>query len=192
MDYAGREFGNGASAAPSTPPKTFRVGYGRIGAGSGCHTSNEQVMGNMGDWTNWMVIFWGFVMLGFMAIGGYFMFRKFLKVLPKRDGMSKLDWQNYYIEQSRHLWTEESKAFLELLVKPVPSAFRDIARHSIAAKIGQLALESGAHEVTRDHCIEGYILATPRRDHKWLRNFLEQNGIDYAQYAHLLENRKRE
>ncbi|MNJ56915.1 hypothetical protein D3C77_524830 [compost metagenome] len=41
------------------------------------------------------VAFWGFVMLGVMCIGGFFMFRKFLKVLPKADGMSKLDWQNH-------------------------------------------------------------------------------------------------
>lgn len=39
------------------------------------------------------------------------MFRKFLKVLPKADGKSKLDWQNYWVERSRPLWSDETKAF---------------------------------------------------------------------------------
>ena len=30
------------------------------------------------------------------ATGGYFMFRKFLKGMPKEDGKSDLDWQDYY------------------------------------------------------------------------------------------------
>lgn len=141
----------------------------------------------MAEWMKWSMLFWGFVMLGFMSIGGYFMFRKFMKVLPKKDGMSKLDWQNYYVEQSRHLWTEESKALLDRLVEPVPKAFRDIARHTIAAKIGELALKENADEVTAEHCIEGYILATPRRDYKWLTSFLEENNIDYSRYRHLLQ-----
>lgn len=139
------------------------------------------------EWVKWFIFFWGFVLLGFMSIGGFFMFRKFLKVLPKDDGMSKLDWQNYYIEKSRHLWTEETKAFLDQLVQPVPSPFRDIARHSIAARIGQVALEAEATEVTREHCIEGYILATPKRDYGQLISFLNKNNIDYSAYQHLLQ-----
>jgi hypothetical protein len=134
----------------------------------------------------WFIIFWVFVLLFFMSVGGYFMFRKFLKVLPKEDGKSKLDWQNHYVDSSRHLWTEDSKAFLDQLVSPVPTAFRDIAKHSIAARIGQVALEAGAPEVTRDHCIEGYILATPRRDYRSLTSFLEKHQIDYSAYKHLL------
>lgn len=133
------------------------------------------------------LLFWGFVLLFFMSVGGFFMFRKFMKVLPKADGKSKLDWQNHYVDASRHLWTEESKAFLDKLVSPVPAPFRDIARHSIAAKIGQVALEQGAREVTEQHCIEGYILATPKRDYKSLVSFLEKNGIDYSPYRHLLQ-----
>lgn len=114
------------------------------------------------------------------------MFRKFLKVLPKEDGKSKLDWQNYYVENSRHLWTEDSKSFLDKLVSPVPGPFRDIAKHSIAAQIGQVALEEGAAEVTREHCVKGYILATPRRDYKSLTSFLDRESIDYSAYKHLL------
>lgn len=115
------------------------------------------------------------------------MFRKFLKVLPMSDGKSKLDWQNHYVEASRHLWTEDAKSFLDKLVSPVPTPFRDIAKHSIAAKIGQLALDSGASEVTREHCIEGYILATPRRDYASLVAFLDRENIDYSRFTHLLK-----
>lgn len=114
------------------------------------------------------------------------MFRKFMKVLPKADGMSKLDWQNHYVDTSRHLWTDSSKSFLETLVSPVPGPFRDIARHSIAARIGQVALEQNASEVTQQHCIEGYILATPKRDYPSLMRFLEKEQIDYTPYKHLL------
>ncbi|GIP22579.1 DUF2621 domain-containing protein [Paenibacillus sp. J22TS3] len=132
------------------------------------------------------IVFWGFIMLGAMTIGGFFMFRKFMKVLPKEDGMSKLDWQNYWVEKSRPLWTDETKAFLDMLVSPVPQAFRDIAKHSIAAEIGKIAVESGASEVTRDHCIKGYIVATPKRDNKFLIKFLKKNEIDYTPYQHLI------
>ncbi len=132
------------------------------------------------------IAFWGFVLLGMMAIGGYFMFRKFLKVLPKADGMSKLDWQNYWVEKSRHLWTDETKAFLDRLVEPVPGPFRDIAKHSIAAEIGKIAVQENASEVTQEHCIRGYIIATPKRDNKFLVKFLEKNQIDYRPYQHLM------
>jgi hypothetical protein len=69
----------------------------------------------------------------------------------------------------------------------VPSPFRDIAKHSIAAEIGKIAVESNAKEVTRDHCIKGYIVATPRRDNRFLVNFLEKNKIDYTAYQHLFK-----
>jgi hypothetical protein len=134
----------------------------------------------------WFIIFWVCVLLFFMSVGGYFMFRKFLKVLPKEDGKSKLDWQNHYVDSSRHLWTDDSKTFLDRLVAPVPTPFRDIAKHSIAAKIGEVALNEGAGEVTRDHCIRGYILATPRRDYKSLTSFLDKQQIDYSAYRNLL------
>ncbi|TYP71809.1 DUF2621 domain-containing protein [Paenibacillus methanolicus] len=142
-------------------------------------------MGNAPDWFMFFIVFWAFVMLGAMAIGGYFMFRKFLKVLPKRDGKSKLDWQNYWVDRSRHMWPDDSKAFLDELVQPVPGPFRDIAKHSIAASIAQYAIESGAEEVTRNHCIAGYIKATPKRDYRSLISFLDKRGIDYQPYQHL-------
>jgi hypothetical protein len=141
-------------------------------------------MGN--NWFMYFIVFWAFVMLGFMSIGGYFMFRKFLKVLPQRDGKSKLDWQNYWVDRSRGMWPEDSKNFLDRLVAPVPGAFRDIAKHSIAAKIAQVAVESGATEVSENHCIEGYIRATPKRDYRSLISFLEKQNIDYSPYKHLL------
>ncbi|MBU7319716.1 DUF2621 domain-containing protein [Paenibacillus sp. SM 69] len=135
----------------------------------------------------WFIIFWVFVLLFMMSVGGYFMFRKFFKVLPREDGKSKLDWQNHYVESSRHLWTEESKAFLDMLVEPVPTPFRDIAKHSIAARIGQVALEANADAVTREHCIEGYILATPKRDYRSLTSYLDKKQIDYSPFKHLLQ-----
>lgn len=138
-------------------------------------------------WFMYFIGFWTVVLVLSMSVGGFFMFRKFLKILPQRDGKSKLDWQNYWVERSRELWTDDSKQMLDLLASPVPSPFRDIAKHSIAAKIGQVAVESGAAEVTQAHCIEGYILATPKRDHGFLKQFLEKNQIDYSPYNHLLE-----
>lgn len=144
-------------------------------------------MKSTSDWFLYFIAFWTVLLVIFVSIGGFFMFRKFLKVLPKKDdGKSKLDWQNYWVERSRPLWTEHSKELLDKLTAPVPGAFRDIAKHSIAARIGQLAVESGATEVTEAHCIEGYILATPKRDHKFLIHFLEKNQIDYSPYRHLL------
>lgn len=138
------------------------------------------------DWFMYFIVFWAIVMVGAMSIGGFFMFRKFLKVLPMRDGKSKLDWQNYWVDRSRSMWNDDSKELLDVLVSPVPTAFRDIAKHSIAAKIGQVAIEHGASFVTRDHCIEGYIRATPKRDYRSLVTFLDRKGIDYAPYKHLL------
>ena len=143
-------------------------------------------MNSAPDWVMYFIAFWALLLVAFVSIGGFFMFRKFLKVLPKDDGKSKLDWQNYWVERSRPLWTDKSKDMLDQLAAPVPSPFRDIAKHSIAARIGQLAVESGAKEVTVDHCIEGYILATPKRDHSFLISFLEKNQIDYYPYRHLL------
>lgn len=134
----------------------------------------------------YFIMFWAVVMLAAMCIGGYFMFRKFLKIMPKADGKSKLDWQNYWVDRSRPMWTDESKAFLAELVSPVPTPFRDIASHSIAASIGQVAIESGASEVTKDHCIKGYIIATPKRDYKVLISFLQKKNIDYSPYEHLI------
>jgi len=144
-------------------------------------------MGSTSNGFMYFIGFWTVVLVLSMSVGGFFMFRKFLKVLPKKDGKSKLDWQNYWVERSRDLWTPESKEMLQMLVSPVPAPFRDIASHSIAARIGQLAVESGASEVTKEHCIEGYILATPARDHRSLVSFLEKKQIDYSAYAHLLK-----
>ncbi|MFC5701912.1 DUF2621 family protein [Cohnella faecalis] len=138
------------------------------------------------DWFMLFIAFWTIVLVAFMCVGGFFMFRKFLKVLPQRDGKSKLDWQNHWVERSRELWTDDSKAMLDKLVSPIPTAFRDIAKHSIAAKIGQIAVESGASEVTSEHCVEGYIKATPKRDHRSLQAFLDKNQIDYSAHQHLL------
>ncbi|ANB60681.1 DUF2621 domain-containing protein [Anoxybacteroides amylolyticum] len=137
-------------------------------------------------WFLWFILFWVVFLFVTMSIGGFFMFRKFLKRLPKADGKSELDWQEYYIAQTRHLWGAEEKALLEELVKPVPELFRDVARQKIAGKIGELALNEQATAITKDLVIRGYIIATPKRDHKFLVKALNEQQIDLAPYRHLL------
>ena len=141
-------------------------------------------------WFLWFILFWIVFMIVFMGIGGFFMFRKFLKKLPKEDGKSDMDWEIHYVEQTKHLWGAEQKAFLEELVSPVPELFRDVARHKIAGKIGEIAINEKASSITMDILIKGYILATPKRDHKFLKKKLAEEKIDiepYEQYF-LLSN----
>ncbi|WP_232699699.1 DUF2621 family protein [Brevibacillus daliensis] len=136
---------------------------------------------------SWFIIIWIFILVGLFAIGGYFMFRKFLKSMPKQDGKSDLDWQDYYIEKTEHLWDEESLAFLNELVKPVPELFRPVARRTIAGKIGQIALEENADRMTTDLIVKGYIMGTPKRDHKFLIAHLKEKEIDYSRYDEYLK-----
>lgn len=131
------------------------------------------------------IVTWVFILLGLMSIGGFFMFRKFLKRLPKEDGKSILDWQDHYIELTRHMWRKKEKQLLEELVSPVPELFRDVAREKIAGKIGKIALEKRKRKINQDILIEGYILATPKRDHKFLRKKLAEKNIDVTPYLAL-------
>ncbi|MBH0229407.1 DUF2621 domain-containing protein [Halobacillus yeomjeoni] len=133
------------------------------------------------------IVGWIVIMVGLMSIGGYFMFRKFLKRLPKEDGKSIIDWEEYYVDQTRNMWSQEQKDLLEELVSPVPEIFRDVARQKIAGRIGQIALEKKKKKITQDILIEGYIKATPKRDHKFLIKKLEEKEIDFEPYESLLE-----
>lgn len=133
------------------------------------------------------IIIWMFLLIGLLAIGGYFMFRKFLKRLPKDDGRSIIDWQEHYINETLHLWGDEQKALLNELVEPVPSLFRDVAKQKIASKISELALNEKRDHLTIDVIIRGYILATPKRDHQFLIKKLNEKNIDLAPYHHLLQ-----
>ncbi|WP_153722416.1 MULTISPECIES: DUF2621 domain-containing protein [Sporosarcina] len=133
----------------------------------------------------WFILFWGIVMIGLFGIGGFFMFRKFLKVFPKEDGKSTLDWEEHYVNKSLHLWNPEAKGMLNELVTPVPELFRDVAKQKIASKIGQIALEDRAKTIEFDHIIKGYILATPKRDHNFLRKKLNEMDVDMQPYEHL-------
>ncbi|MBO8155131.1 MAG: DUF2621 family protein [Bacillaceae bacterium] len=135
------------------------------------------------------IVIWTFIMVALLAIGGYFMFRKFLKRLPKEDGKSVIDWEEYYIQKTLHMWGNEEKELLNELVAPVPQLFRDVAKQKIAAKISQLALERNKRKITQDIIIEGYILATPKRDHKFLIKTLENKNIDLTPYQALLDNK---
>ncbi len=136
----------------------------------------------MNEWFMWFILFWGIVMIGLFAIGGFFMFRKFLKKLPKEDGKSIIDWEEHYVNKSLHLWDDEAKALLEELCSPVPELFRDVAKQKIGSKIGQLALEENAKKIDLDVIIRGYIIATPKRDHKFLRKKLAELEIDVTPY----------
>ncbi|MEC1289597.1 DUF2621 domain-containing protein [Bacillus mojavensis] len=138
-------------------------------------------------WFLWFILFWVITMIVLLSIGGFFMFRKFLKRLPKEDGRSELDWQDYYIENSRHLWSNENKQFLDELVTPVPELFRDIARAKIAGKIGELALKENVAAIDQQLIIKGYILATPKRDHTFLKKHLKDKNIDIEPYQALLK-----
>jgi hypothetical protein len=136
-------------------------------------------------WFLWFILFWVVFLISMFAIGGFFMFRKFLQRMPKEDGKSDLDWQDYYLEKTKHLWKQNEKDLLEELVEPVPELFRDVARAKIAGKIGQLALKENASSITLDLVIRGYILATPKRDHKFLIKRLNEKQIDFSAYKAL-------
>ncbi|WP_078413053.1 DUF2621 domain-containing protein [Priestia abyssalis] len=138
-------------------------------------------------WFLWFILFWVIFLISMFAIGGFFMFRKFLKRLPKNDGMSELDWQDHYLKETKHLWAAPEKALLEDLVKPVPELFRDVARQKIAGKIGELALKEKARAITEDLIVRGYIIATPKRDHKFLLKTLKEQQIDVSPYRHLFD-----
>ncbi len=136
-------------------------------------------------WFLWVILFWVVFLMSMFAIGGFFMFRKFLKRLPKEDGMSELDWQDHYLSKTVHLWSADQKQLLNVLVEPVPELFRDVAKQKIAGKIGELALEERAASITEDLIVRGYILATPKRDHKFLLKTLKKQKIDAVPYQHL-------
>lgn len=138
-------------------------------------------------WFLWLMLAWIVIMIVLLSIGGFFMFRKFLKRSLKEDGKSELDWQDYYIEQTRHLWNDEEKELLEELVSPVPELFRDVAKAKIAGKIGELALKEKAGAIDRDLIIRGYIMATPKRDHKFLVKRLKEKNIDHSTYQELFK-----
>ncbi|QST01683.1 DUF2621 domain-containing protein [Pontibacillus sp. ALD_SL1] len=134
-----------------------------------------------------LILGWTVIMVILLAIGGFFMFRKFLKRLPKEDGKSIIDWEEHYIDQTLHMWGDEQKQFLEELVTPVPELFRDVAKQKIAARIAEVALQKKANAITQEIIIEGYILATPKRDHKFLKKTLHEKNIDIQPYQPLFE-----
>ncbi|MGX1454887.1 uncharacterized protein DUF2621 [Cytobacillus horneckiae] len=144
-----------------------------------------KVKGMLEGWFLWFILFWVVVLIVFMSIGGFFMFRKFLKRMPKEDGKSDMDWEEYYVDETKHLWKDEEKRLLDDLVSPVPELFRDVAKQKIAGKIGELALSEKAKQIDQDILIRGYIIATPKKDHKFLRKKLTQKNISMKPYEHL-------
>lgn len=142
---------------------------------------------DLGGWFLWFILFWVVALVTLMGIGGFFMFRKFLKALPKADGKSDLDWQNHYLDKTIHLWGDDAKALLGELCSPVPELFRQVAKEKIAGKIGEIAIEEQAQTINHDLIIRGYILATPKRDHKFLRKKLDEMKIDITPYEQLFD-----
>ena len=67
----------------------------------------------------------------------------------------------------------------------VPELFCDVAKHKIAGKIGELALKEKADMIDQDLVIRGYIMATPKRDYKFLRKKLAEKQIELTPYEHL-------
>lgn len=136
----------------------------------------------LSGWFSWFIIIWSVFLIVMFSIGGYFMFRKFLKRLPKEDGMSILDWEDYYIQATLHMWPQELKELLEILIHPVPELFRDIARNKILGQIGELVMKDQLSLITHEYLIKGYILATPKRDHKFLIKTLQKEKIDIEKF----------
>ncbi|WP_141432384.1 DUF2621 family protein [Bacillus sp. 03113] len=139
----------------------------------------------LNGWFMWFILLWISILVFSFAVGGFFMFRKFLKRFPKEDGKSDMDWEEYFVEQTKHLWNTQEKLLLEDLVSPVPPLFRDVARHKIAGKIGELAIHENVSVISEDLIIRGYILATPKRDYKHLKRKLEEKQISLKEYQHL-------
>lgn len=139
------------------------------------------------DWIMILIAIWGFIMILLLAIGGYFMFRKFLKALPREDGYSELDWQEHYINEALPLWNEDAKHLLNELVSPVPELFRDVAKQRIAGRISKIALDEKVDTIKLDQIMKGYIIATPKRDHKFMKKKLNELEIDYTDYLPLFE-----
>ena len=136
-------------------------------------------------WFLWFILFWVVVLISLFAIGGFFMFRKFLKRMPKEDGRSALDWEEHFVNETIHLWSDKEKDLLQDLVSPVPELFRDVAKQKIAGKIGELAIKERAQTIDLDLVIRGYIMATPKRDHKFLRKKMDELNIDLHPYEDL-------
>jgi Protein of unknown function (DUF2621) len=136
-------------------------------------------------WFLYFILFWVVFLTASFAIGGFFMFRKFLKRFPKEDGKSDMDWEEHYVNETIHLWNDDGKKMLNELVTPVPELFRDVAKHKIAGKIGELAVSEHAEDISEDLIIKGYIMATPKRDHKFLLKKLDEMEIDASPYRHL-------
>ncbi len=133
-------------------------------------------------WWLWVIVIWSVFMVIFMAIGGFFMFRKFLKKLPKNGGKSDFDVEVENVDLTRHLWNQSEKDLLEDLISPVPSLFRDVARMKIAGKIGELAQREKVTSISEVLVIRGYILATPQPDHQFLRKKLREKNIEITEY----------
>ena len=78
-----------------------------------------------------------------------------------------------------------NKALMVKAAKGITGRFSDVARHKIAGKIGELALKDKAGDITEDLVIRGYIIATPKRDHKFVQKKLAERKVNMVPYEHL-------
>ncbi|OLO40699.1 hypothetical protein BTR23_04280 [Alkalihalophilus pseudofirmus] len=81
-------------------------------------------------------------------------------------------------------WNDEATNFLEEILAPVPVFVRPMAKKGIQAKINELA---NGEEVTKDHVIRGYILASPGPMQKRAVATLKSKNIDLTPYEDLLK-----
>src|SRR5699024_12686680 len=82
---------------------------------------------------------------------------------------------------------EAKKDMINVLVSPMHDLFRDVAKERIAGRISKIALDDRAKEITLDHIMKGYIIATSKRDHKFMKKKLNELEIDYTPYADLFQ-----
>src|SRR5690625_7832426 len=90
------------------------------------------------------------------------------------------------------MWHEPELELLDEFVAPVPELFRDVAKQTIAGKIGEVALAKNTDVITQDIIIEGYIIGTPKRDHRFLRKLLKEKEIDVTPYEQFFSLSKKD
>src|SRR5699024_3636720 len=99
---------------------------------------------------DYFIIFWGFLLIGLMAIGGFFMFRKFLKMLHIEDGKSMMDWEILYMEKTKQCWKKNKNNCIEKIVFLVQNLFKDVPQKKFARKIGKVQLKKNEPKLTRE------------------------------------------
>ncbi|AUD13876.1 DUF2621 domain-containing protein [Planococcus sp. MB-3u-03] len=93
---------------------------------------------------------------------------KFLKSMPKEDGLSDLNWEEYYVEK-RSTYGEPKKRALERIGTAGAGPFPPGGETENRGAHRRDPAGGKAKKMELQHIIRGYIQATPKRDHKFLR-----------------------